>query len=265
MVEDLIKRLKEATQAATPQNIDNSERIEIGIDGQKYIECPHCGGEGAVELEADYCNYDDAAIGVQFYGIGNEFGAAEAYFRAASPATILEIIDLIEQQSARLTALESERDALLAAAGKEAVKGEPVAYGCHVDLCDGDKPDGCVIDEGRPQDCVYASRLNDKQSCSFWRPIMLLYTAPTAALENGDGRDAWISVDERMPENDQIVAFVVKADQESPNWYLNGHVLGGTYHENWGFSTPGVGHRASHWMPLPAAPAALSQKAGEQQ
>jgi hypothetical protein len=97
---------------------------------------------------------------------------------------------------------------------------------------------------------------------SGWIP---LYTAPTAALENGDGRDAWISVDERMPENDQIVAFVVKADQESPNWYLNGHVLGGTYHENYGFSTPGVGHRASHWRPLPSPPAALSQKAGEQQ
>jgi hypothetical protein len=66
---------------------------------------------------------------------------------------------------------------------------------------------------------------------------------------------AWISVDERLPTNDQIVAFVVKADRESTNWYLNGHVLGGTYHENWGFSTPGVGHRASHWMPLPEAPA----------
>ncbi|WP_087754160.1 DUF551 domain-containing protein [Paraburkholderia caledonica] len=74
-----------------------------------------------------------------------------------------------------------------------------------------------------------------------------------------DAQPAWISVDERLPENDQVVAFVVMADQESPNWYLNGHVLGGTYHENWGFSTPGVGHRASHWMPLPEAPAALSQ------
>lgn len=73
-----------------------------------------------------------------------------------------------------------------------------------------------------------------------------------AGMEKDAG---WISVDERLPTNDQIVAFVVKADRESPNWYLNGHVLGGTYHENWGFSTPGVGHRASHWMPLPEAPA----------
>jgi hypothetical protein len=76
------------------------------------------------------------------------------------------------------------------------------------------------------------------------------HKAATAAMTGG-----WISVDERLPENDQVVAFVVMADQQSPNWYLNGHVLGGTYHENWGFSTPGVGHRASHWMPLPAAPA----------
>jgi hypothetical protein len=173
MVEDLIKRLKEAAQAATPQNIDNSERIEIGIDGQKYIECSHCGGEGAVELEADYCNYDDAAIGVQFYGIGNEFGAAEAYFRAASPATILEIIDLIEQQSARIAALESERDALLAAAGKEAVawiaKNTTIGPGEIETTIDWYDSDIEALPVGTK---LYAA------------------TAPTAAPENGDGRDA---------------------------------------------------------------------------
>jgi hypothetical protein len=84
-------------------------------------------------------------------------------------------------------------------------------------------------------------------------------SAENAALREriaGMEKDAaWIGVDERLPNNDQTVAFVVKADRESTNWYLNGHVLGGTYHENWGFSTPGVGHRASHWMPLPEAPA----------
>ncbi|WP_250500557.1 DUF551 domain-containing protein [Caballeronia sp. GAWG1-5s-s] len=73
-----------------------------------------------------------------------------------------------------------------------------------------------------------------------------------AGMEKDPG---WISVEDQLPKNDQIVAFVVKADRESPNWYLNGHVLGGTYHESWGFSTPGVGHRASYWMPLPEAPA----------
>jgi hypothetical protein len=120
MVEDLIKRLKEAAQAATPQNLDTAQQVERFEDGS-HITCPTCGGEGYAELNSDFCNYDGKAIGVQFYGIGPEHSAAEAYFRAASPAAILELIAMIEQQVARLTALESERDALLAAAGKEAV------------------------------------------------------------------------------------------------------------------------------------------------
>jgi hypothetical protein len=250
---------------------------------------------------------------------------------------VRDAADLIEQQAARLTALESERDALLAAAGKEAVTKLQVMYGPMPEsngktnwtaiLHKGDLAEGHTIDRSEYPDRVrYAAdcvryligELQDRPwildydadkhsgyvaptaaQCtvpagwklvpveptpemvlkggviSLGKPLnersvktiysAMLSVAPTAALEKGDGRDAWISVEERLPENDQIVAFVVKAEQESPNWHLNGHVLGGTYHENWGFSTPGVGHRASHWMPLPAAPAALSQKAGEQQ
>jgi hypothetical protein len=124
MVEDLIKRLKEAAQAATPQNLDTAQTVERYEDGS-HITCPTCDGEGYAELNSDFCNYDGKAIGVQFYGIGPEHLAAEAYFRAASPAAILELIALIERLTARLTALESERDALLAAAGKEAV-AEPL-------------------------------------------------------------------------------------------------------------------------------------------
>lgn len=80
--------LKRKAEAVTPQNFDSAE--EMAENG--YIECPHCGGQGEVELEADYCNYDGAAIGVQFYGIGHEFGAAEEYYRAANPAAILALI-----------------------------------------------------------------------------------------------------------------------------------------------------------------------------
>lgn len=84
--------LKRLAEAATPQNFESAEeKVENG-----YIECPHCGGSGEVELEADYCNYDNAAIGVQFYGIGHEFGAAEAYYRAANPAAVLALIADVE-------------------------------------------------------------------------------------------------------------------------------------------------------------------------
>jgi hypothetical protein len=215
-------------------------------------------------------------------------------------AKLEEAADLIEQQAARLTALESERDALLAAAGKEAV---PVAWFIADDNGEVYRATGYEHERDqwravghdvfplyaapeKPSDALYTmdqmrdyalafhkSRLDARGDKAMAQGVFSPFNAcmyrdecrARAALENGDGRDAWISVDERLPENDQIVAFVVKADQESPNWYLNGHVLGGTYHENYGFSTPGVGHRASHWRPLPSPPAALSQKAGEQQ
>lgn len=43
-------------------------------------------------------------------------------------------------------------------------------YGCHVDLEPGERPGGCVLDEGRRQDCVYAARISCKEECAYWRP-----------------------------------------------------------------------------------------------
>jgi hypothetical protein len=93
--------LKRLAEAATPQDFDSAEeKTENG-----YIECPHCGGEGEVERQVDYCNYDNVAIGVQFYGIGNEFGAAEAYYRAANPAAVIALIaDFNAEHALRLEA-----------------------------------------------------------------------------------------------------------------------------------------------------------------
>lgn len=85
-----LNELERLAKDATPQEIDASEIIED--DEGKYIECPICGGEGHVSLEADYCNFDGVAIGVQFYGIGKERGAAERYYRAANPAVVLELV-----------------------------------------------------------------------------------------------------------------------------------------------------------------------------
>lgn len=84
--------LKRLAETATPQDFDSAEtKSENG-----YIECPCCSGEGEVDLESEYCNYDNVAIGVQFYGIGNEFGAAEAFYRAANPAAVLALIAEVE-------------------------------------------------------------------------------------------------------------------------------------------------------------------------
>jgi len=48
-------------------------------------------------------------------------------------------------------------------------------HGCHCDLEEGMEPDGCVLDEGRPEHCIYAGSLlregKDKTACEYWKPI----------------------------------------------------------------------------------------------
>jgi hypothetical protein len=100
--DEQIEALKAAALAATPQNIDSAQRVERYEDGS-HILCPACGGEGYVELNADFCNYDGEALGVQFYGIGNAHVLAEAYFRAAKPATVLALIERLERAEATPT------------------------------------------------------------------------------------------------------------------------------------------------------------------
>ncbi|WP_254212002.1 hypothetical protein [Burkholderia multivorans] len=110
LTDEQLATLKQTALAATPQNIDSAESIDHYTDG-RYIECPCCSGEGTVELEADFLNYDGKALGVQFYGIGNEPGAAEAYFRAASPATILALLARLEHAEAALATSANETGA----------------------------------------------------------------------------------------------------------------------------------------------------------
>ena len=49
--------------------------------------------------------------------------------------------------------------------------GSSAKWGCHCDLEEGQAPDGCVMDEGRHQDCVYARKGMNKVQCSYWQPI----------------------------------------------------------------------------------------------
>jgi hypothetical protein len=210
--------------------------------------------------------------------------------RGMELATCNEAADLIKRQAEdiaendaiidelrdHLTALESERDALLAAAGKEAVKCEPCAFCAAPNTC---KELGICYREKYAQTNTAASVyqiafIGDNQ----WRDVSqtefvasqktvgaadmlfrIVYTAPTAALEKGDGRDAWISVDDRMPDEDSVVLvsaweygkpdgkrFTLVA-RRSGSLFLNEETGDDLY-------TP------THWMPLPAAPAAANDK-----
>lgn len=105
LTKEMIATLKQAALAVSPQDIDSAERIENRPDGS-YLTCPACEGEGCIPFESDYCNYDHIAIGVQFYGVGDGFGKAEAYFRAARPATILALLNRLEHAEAALLATQ---------------------------------------------------------------------------------------------------------------------------------------------------------------
>lgn len=75
---------KQAAQAAAPQNLVSAESSDQYDEGS-HIECPVCGGEGSVQREAEYLNYDGTAIGVQFYGIGNAPGLPKRIFARPTP------------------------------------------------------------------------------------------------------------------------------------------------------------------------------------
>ncbi|UVL54001.1 hypothetical protein [Pseudomonas sp. B21-035] len=84
--------IEAAAKAATPQNFDSAQ---VADTEEGWIECPGCGGEGSVELTADYLNYDGQALGVQFYGIGDPHVHAEAHYREARPAVVVAMVEEI--------------------------------------------------------------------------------------------------------------------------------------------------------------------------
>jgi hypothetical protein len=47
------------------------------------------------------------------------------------------------------------------------------AFGCHCDLDLYEEPDGCCIDVGRPDDCIYSGgsqfAISNKSLCKYWR------------------------------------------------------------------------------------------------
>ena len=83
-----------AANSATKMRFDSAQAVDVGGG---YIECPHCSGSGEVDLHSDYCNFDGVAIGVQFYGIGQEQVNAEAFYRAANPDAVIELVTMLRQ------------------------------------------------------------------------------------------------------------------------------------------------------------------------
>lgn len=89
---DVVARLQALSDAATPGDLSTAERHTES----EIVECPMCNGDGEVEA-TDYCNFDGVALGVQFYGIGREFGAHEALWKALRNA-VPDIIEALRER-----------------------------------------------------------------------------------------------------------------------------------------------------------------------
>lgn len=79
--------------------------------------------------------------------------------------------DLIEQQAAEIERMRQPVQ----------MADEPVAYGCHIDLPDS-KYDDCVLDMGRPNDCLYARKYGDsaRNHCGEWKPVAVKRASTSA-------------------------------------------------------------------------------------
>lgn len=87
---------------ATPGDLNTAEH-HTGAD---LFECPVCDGQGDIPGDV-YNNIDGVALGVQFFGVGTEFGKYEAFFRAANPETVLALIAELRRKEARIRELEA--------------------------------------------------------------------------------------------------------------------------------------------------------------
>lgn len=71
-IRSLIETLERLWKEATPGNLSTAEVKECLDVGN----CPLCDGDGTAPYGVDtFTNFDGVAVGVQFFGVGNEHGA----------------------------------------------------------------------------------------------------------------------------------------------------------------------------------------------
>ena len=219
--------LRQKAEAATPQNFDGAEIKESG----DVVECPFCGGEGEVDVAADYCNYDGVALGVKFYGVGKHFVAAEEYYRAANPAVILSLLDRLERA-------EAENEELRKALYKIACSNEPWERDDMIDVA-----------------CAALAASPATTETGGWRPIE---TAPKPGLDCPN-RVLVGRVDQHGKWE-----FTFMSHYQTSGAY--GNLLGETYFSgSWHYGVACMSDNTkysqpTHWLPIPDAPSQGGQQ-----
>jgi hypothetical protein len=196
-----------------------------------------------------------------------------------------EAADALADANAHIAALESERDALLAAAGKEAVAvawfdKERNTVRWKDGLVNADFRDGqpfftapqaeCARMEFKPvigNDHMYVHGTHEAIDALKER---LTHDYRMLAQAECAPRDAWQPIETAPKDGTEVLLYLGNpwSKTEKARWYAPwsnwqvGAIPSDPVREEYfgiGKSVP------THWMPLPAPPAALSQKAGEQQ
>jgi hypothetical protein len=171
------------------------------------------------------------------------YGATIEEARSVSK-TQRDAADLIEQQADRITALESERDALLAAAGKEAAAW-------------------LVTSKRGLVRCAWTEKPSPDQlaTCKFdGDTVTPLYDMP-----RGYPDTRWISVNERLPANWGSYLVWDKHEGMRTAWFqlqdggLDGRKAGLWYSDERRADSDEQDYGITHWMLLPEAPANQKQ------
>ena len=107
-IRSLIETLERLWKEATPGNLSTAEVKECLDVGN----CPLCDGDGTAPYGVDtFTNFDGVAIGVQFFGVGNEHGVHQKLWEAyvnnhaqiLSELRVAEVVPEIEKALREMT------------------------------------------------------------------------------------------------------------------------------------------------------------------
>lgn len=90
----LIQRARDIVALKDSIGAGNLATSEL-MRADEQVDCPACNGEGCVDVDT-YTNFDDRSVGVQFYGVGPDFGRYEKLYEygiQSAPALAAALVE----------------------------------------------------------------------------------------------------------------------------------------------------------------------------